>query len=115
MLISDNWIVAEIRQRLRECESDLSQMGDPRDEPRAQQYFVFQFCNDMRRMAEVTLRGQYQDVPSQDPRVMLRYEVQRRLDRFYEEMSKMQAVPLPFSNYKEDLNVLSSRSSDPAE
>ncbi|OOF98716.1 hypothetical protein ASPCADRAFT_204471 [Aspergillus carbonarius ITEM 5010] len=108
-------IVSEIRQKLRECESDLSRMGDARDDPKAQRYFVFQFCNEMQRMAEATLRGQYQDVPSQDPRIMLRYEVQRRLDRFYDEMSDQQNMPLRFSNFHKDLEALSSTSSNPAE
>ncbi|RAH46275.1 putative dynamin family GTPase [Aspergillus brunneoviolaceus CBS 621.78] len=106
-------IVAEIRQKLRECESDLRRMGDARDEPKAQRYFVFQFCNDMQRMAEATLRGQYQDVPSQDSRIMLRYEVQRRLDQFYKEMSDVHNMPLPFSDFDKDLAVLNSTSSDP--
>jgi hypothetical protein len=106
-------IVAEIRQKLRECESDLSRMGEARDSPKAQRYFVLQFCNEMQRMAEATLRGQYQVVPSQDPRIMLRYEVQSRLDQFYEDMTDPANVPLPFTDYELDLKFLSSTSPDP--
>ncbi|KAJ6161601.1 hypothetical protein N7485_009831 [Penicillium canescens] len=101
-------IVAEIRQKLRECESDLSSMGEARDSPKAQRYFVLQFCNEMQRMAEATLRGQYQVVPSQDPRIMLRYEVQCRLDQFFKDMANTTNMLLPFSNYDEDLKNLSS-------
>ncbi|KAJ5114720.1 hypothetical protein NUU61_000479 [Penicillium alfredii] len=106
-------ILEEIRQKLRECESDLSHMGEARDSPKAQRYFIFQFCNKMQHMAEATLRGQYQAVPSEDPRIMLRYEVQRRLDQFYAEMVDDRNMPLPFTNYEKDLKILSD--SDPKE
>ena len=33
-------------------------------------------------MTEAIFRGQYQDVPSEDPRVKLRYRVQIRLESF---------------------------------
>jgi hypothetical protein len=107
-------IVAEIRQKLRECKFDLSRMGEARDSPKAQRYFVIQFCNEMQRMAEATLRGQYQVVPSQDPRIMLRYEVQRRLDQFYKDMVDPANMLLPFTNYAQDLKALSS-TTDPSE
>ncbi|KAJ5733713.1 hypothetical protein N7493_002499 [Penicillium malachiteum] len=106
-------IVSEIREKLKECESDLTRMGEARDDPKSQRYFVFQFCNEMQRMAEATLRGQYQDVPSKDPKVLLRYEVQRRLDKFYEEMSDRENMPFPFFDYESDLNALISQSEDP--
>lgn len=108
-------IVAEIRQKLRECESDLSRMGEARDSPKAQRYFAFQFCNEMQRMAEATLRGQYQVVPSKDPRIMLRYEVQRCLDQFRDDMEDPKNMPIPFSDYKQDLEALNYGSSDPSE
>ncbi|CAG8907103.1 unnamed protein product [Penicillium egyptiacum] len=106
-------IIAEIRQKLRECKSDLIRMGEARDSPKAQRYFVFQFCNEMQRMAEATLRGQYQVVPSEDPRIRLRYEVQLRLDQFYEEMADQNHMQLPFTNYEHDLISLGSISRDP--
>ncbi|KAJ5621555.1 hypothetical protein N7528_006338 [Penicillium herquei] len=106
-------IVSEIREKLKECESDLSRMGEARDDPKSQRYSVFQFCNEIQRMAEATLRGQYQDVPSKDPKVLLRYEVQRRLDKFYEEMRDRKNMPFPFSDYESDLNALISQSEDP--
>ncbi|KAJ5459489.1 hypothetical protein N7530_011433 [Penicillium desertorum] len=108
-------IIAEIRQRLRECKSDLSRMGEVRDSPKAQRYFVLQFCHEMQRMAEATLRGQYQVVPSEDPRIRLRYEVHRRLDQFYMEIADHRHMQLPFSNYEQDLINLSSMSRDPRE
>lgn len=106
-------IIAEIRQKLRDCESTLSQMGEVRDSPKAQRYFVFQFCNEMQKMAAATMRGQYQDVPSHDPRIMLRYEVQRRLDQFSIEMDDPSNMPIPFTNYQQELVFLSTHSSDP--
>ncbi|KAJ5707565.1 hypothetical protein N7488_007366 [Penicillium malachiteum] len=90
-----------------------SQIQSARDDPKSQRYFVFQFCKEMQRMAEATLRGQYQDVPSKDPKVLLRYEVQRRLDKFYEEMRDRNNMPFPFSDYESDLNALISQSEDP--
>jgi hypothetical protein len=104
-------IIAEIRQKLKDCESNLMRMGEARDNPKAQRYFVFQFCNEMQKMAEATLRGQHQDAPSDDPRIMLRYEVQRRLDQFYEEMVNPNNMPIPFTNYQEDLKFLSTNNS----
>jgi hypothetical protein len=101
-------IIAEIRRKLQECESDLSRMGEARDSPKAQRYFVFQFCNEMQKMANATLIGQYQDVPSEDPRIMLRYRVQRRLDQFYKEMVDPDNMPILFSSYEDDLKILSS-------
>ncbi|KAJ6016224.1 hypothetical protein N7540_010815 [Penicillium herquei] len=106
-------IVSEIRDKLKECEADLSRMGEARDDPKSQRYFVFQFCNEMQRMAEATLRGQYQDVPSKDPGIMLRYEVQRRVDQFCDEMRDRKNMPFPFSDYESDLNALVSQSEDP--
>ncbi|GFG16095.1 interferon-induced GTP-binding protein Mx [Aspergillus udagawae] len=106
-------IVAEIRRKLQDCESDIRRMGDARDSPKAQRYFVLQFCNEMQKMANATLIGQYQDVPSEDPRIMLRYRVQRRLDQFYEEMVDPGNMPILFSNYQDDLKILSSM--DPEE
>ncbi|GFF56717.1 interferon-induced GTP-binding protein Mx [Aspergillus udagawae] len=101
-------IIAEIRRKLQECESDLSRMGEARDSPKAQRYFVFQFCNEMQKMANATLIGQYQDVPSEDPRIMLRYRVQRRLDQFFKEMVDPDNMPILFSSYEDDLKILSS-------
>jgi GTPase SAR1 family protein len=101
-------IIAEIRRKLQDCESDLSRMGEARDSPKAQRYFVLQFCNEMQKMANASLIGQYQDVPSEDPRIMLRYRVQRRLDQFYKEMVNPDNMPILFSSYQDDLEILSS-------
>ncbi|KAF7587219.1 hypothetical protein BBP40_007532 [Aspergillus hancockii] len=106
-------IMAEIRQKLQHCKSDLDKLGEARDTLQAQRYFVLRFCNEMQKMAVATLRGQYQDVPSPDPRIMLRYKVQRRLDQFYEEIVNPNTIPIPFTNYRKDLETLSSNSSDP--
>ncbi|KAE8391222.1 P-loop containing nucleoside triphosphate hydrolase protein [Aspergillus alliaceus] len=106
-------IIAEIRQLFGECEAHLKRMGEARDSPRAQRFFVLQFCNEMQRMAEGTLRGQYQDIPSKDPRVMLRYKVQRRLDQFTYDIVHSDKMMLPFGNYKVELEFLRSHSSDP--
>ncbi|GIJ81559.1 hypothetical protein Asppvi_000058 [Aspergillus pseudoviridinutans] len=101
-------IIAEIRRKLQDCEADLGRMGEARDNPNAQRYFAFQFCNEMQKMANATLIGQYQDVPSEDPRIMLRYRVQRRLDQFYKEMVDPDNMPILFSSYQDDLKILSS-------
>ncbi|KAF7176470.1 hypothetical protein CNMCM7691_002788 [Aspergillus felis] len=101
-------IIAEIRRKLRDCESDLSRMGEARDNRKAQRYFAVQFCNEMQKMANATLIGQYQDIPSEDPRIMLRYRVQRRLDQFYKEMVDPANMPILFSSYQDDLKILSS-------
>lgn len=106
-------IIAEIRQKLQECELDLSKLGEERDSSKAQRYFVLQFCNEMQKMANAALRGQYQDIPSKDPRIMLRYRVQRRLDQFYQEMLDENNMPLRLTNYQADLEALSKV--DPAQ
>lgn len=56
-------IIAEIRRKLHDCESDLGRMGEARDSPKAQRYFIFQFCNEMQKMANASLIGQYHDIP----------------------------------------------------
>lgn len=106
-------IIAEIRQKLQDCESTLNRMGEARDSPKAQRYFVFQFCNEMQKMAEATLRGQYQDVPSQNPKIRLRYEVNNLLDKFYDDMVNPENMQIRLSNYEQDLIFLSTHSSDP--
>ncbi|PYH96955.1 hypothetical protein BO71DRAFT_481634 [Aspergillus ellipticus CBS 707.79] len=107
------FFIAEIRQKLRECESDLSRMGEARDSPKAQRYFVIQFCQEMQKMAEASLRGQYQDVPSVDPKIILRYLVQGQLDHFYEKMAIPDNMSILFSDYQRYLKILSDKSSDP--
>lgn len=102
-------IIAEIRQKLRECNSDLSRMGEARDNPKAQRFFAFQFCNEMQHMAEATLKGQYQVVPSEDPRIMLRYEIQLRLDQFHKEMADKTTMQHRFFDYEQELIAISSK------
>jgi hypothetical protein len=46
---------------------------------------------------------------------MLRYEVQRRLDQFRDDMEDPKNMPIPFSDYKQDLEALNYSSSDPSE
>ncbi|KAL3468557.1 P-loop containing nucleoside triphosphate hydrolase protein [Aspergillus heterothallicus] len=106
-------IISEIRTKLRACESDLSKMGDARNTPRSQRYFVFQFCNEMQRMAEACLRGQYQDIPSKDEKVRLRYLVQERLERFSVSVFPTRDVKLAFGGFEAELKSLRALSPSP--
>ncbi|KAL3493149.1 P-loop containing nucleoside triphosphate hydrolase protein [Aspergillus germanicus] len=106
-------IIGEIRGKLRECEGELSRMGEARSSPRAQRYFVLQFCNEMQRMAEACLRGQYQDIPSEDGKVRLRYLVQERLERFSVSVFPTRDVKLAFGSFEAELKNLRALSPNP--
>ncbi|KAJ0416584.1 P-loop containing nucleoside triphosphate hydrolase protein [Aspergillus carlsbadensis] len=106
-------IIGEIRGKLRECEGELRRMGEARSSPRAQRYFVLQFCNEMQRMAEACLRGQYQDIPSEDGKVRLRYLVQERLERFSVSVFPTRDVKLAFGSFEAELKNLRALSPDP--
>ncbi|KAL2824858.1 P-loop containing nucleoside triphosphate hydrolase protein [Aspergillus cavernicola] len=107
-------IISEIRQKLRECDWELKKMGEARTSPRAQRYFVLQFCNDMQRMADASLRGQYHDIASEDPKTRLRYMVQERLDEFSVAVLPVHEINMSFGRYEAELSALRSQSDDPA-
>ncbi|KAL4987610.1 P-loop containing nucleoside triphosphate hydrolase protein [Aspergillus falconensis] len=104
-------IIAEIRQKLKGCEGELTKMGEARTSPGAQRTFVWQFCTKMQEMTEAALRGRYQIIASADPRVKLRYLIQQRLEEFGEAVFPTQEVGVDFYSYKAELTNL--RSSDP--
>ncbi|KAJ1711523.1 dynamin family GTPase [Aspergillus flavus] len=106
-------IITEITQHLRECEANLKRMGESRTTARAQRYYVLQFCNEMQKMAEGTLRGQHQDIPSTDAKAMLRYKIRLRLDQFRDDMCRSENIAIKFTDYRADLEWLRSQSSDP--
>ncbi|KAL6236461.1 hypothetical protein BDW75DRAFT_250117 [Aspergillus navahoensis] len=91
-------IIAEIRQKLKGCEDELTKMGEARTSPSAQRSFVWQFCNKMQEMTEAALRGRYQIIPSVDPRVKLRYLIQQRLEEFGEAVHPTQEVEVVFNS-----------------
>ncbi|THC91918.1 hypothetical protein EYZ11_008628 [Aspergillus tanneri] len=100
-------IVDEIRQKLQECENDLKKSGEARNTPRAQRYYVLQFCNEMQKMAESTLRGEKRDIPSNDPNIMLRYKLQRRLDQFAADIVDIKNMAIYPTKFENDLHYLS--------
>ncbi|KAL4955828.1 P-loop containing nucleoside triphosphate hydrolase protein [Aspergillus filifer] len=100
-------IISEIRQKLRDCETSLKNMGEARTTPAAQRSFVNRFCHAMERMAEASLRGKYQDIPSSNGKVRLCYLVQQRLDGFAKAIIEIPDKKLYFNTYEEDLAVLS--------
>ncbi|KAL4759650.1 putative dynamin family GTPase [Aspergillus foveolatus] len=104
-------IVAEIRQKLKECEDKLANMGEARTSPGAQRAFLWQFCAKMQEMADAALRGRYQTIASVDPKVRLRYLIQQRLEEFSEAIRPTKEVSVRFNAYEEEWRQL--RSSDP--
>ncbi|KAL4814088.1 P-loop containing nucleoside triphosphate hydrolase protein [Aspergillus spinulosporus] len=104
-------IIAEIRQKLKECEDELAKMGEARTSPGAQRSFVWQFCSRMQEMAEAALRGRYQAIASVDPKVRLRYLIQQLLEKFSDEVWPVQESSVRYGLYENDLRHL--RSSDP--
>lgn len=106
-------IIIEIRQKLRDCEAELKRIGEARTSPRAQRYFVHKFCDKMQHMAEASLRGQYQDIPSEDPKVRLRYMVQKRLEAFSAAVYPTQEIQVSFGGYESELNDLRASSTGP--
>ncbi|KAL4962706.1 putative dynamin family GTPase [Aspergillus stella-maris] len=96
-------IISEIRQKLRDCETTLKNMGEARTTPAAQRSFVNRFCHSMERMAEASLRAKYQDIPSTDPKIRLCYLVQQRVDEFTKAVVPTQGIELTFDNYEAEL------------
>jgi hypothetical protein len=115
-------IIAEIRDNLEKCETEIRKLGDVRNTPAAQRYYVHTFCMEMRRMANAALAGRYQEIPMENsnfPNIpveeskgSLRLRIQNRLEDFADEMKKANTA-LPFSNIIADLESLRSEYSDP--
>ncbi|KAL4999594.1 P-loop containing nucleoside triphosphate hydrolase protein [Aspergillus recurvatus] len=101
-------IIAEIRQKLKECEDELTKMGEARTSPGAQRSFVWQFCAKMQEMTEAALRGRYQTIASVDHRVKLRYLIQERLEEFGAAVYPIQEFNAPFNSYETELMNLRS-------
>ncbi|KAL4912289.1 P-loop containing nucleoside triphosphate hydrolase protein [Aspergillus aurantiobrunneus] len=101
-------IIAEIRQKLTQCETQLKKMGEARTSPRVQRFFVHQFCSEMQRMADACLLGQYQDVSSDDSKVRLRYLVHQHLDEFTAAVLPMQDATVNVGGYENELKHLRS-------
>jgi hypothetical protein len=108
-------IIAEIRDNLRKCEAELEKLGEKRDTTAAQRYYAFQFCTELQKMADAALRARYQDIPSNDPNVMLRFRVNQRLESFSAEITKGDklAPNLKMWPIENDLIILSRESADP--
>ncbi|KAL4939797.1 hypothetical protein BDV06DRAFT_198064 [Aspergillus oleicola] len=100
-------IISEIRQKLRDCEANLKKMGEARTTPAAQRSFVNRFCHSMERMAEASLHGKYQDIPSTDPKVRLCFLVQQRLDDFAKAVRPIRDNNVKFDTYESGLITLS--------
>lgn len=108
-------IITEIRDNLRKCETELEKLGEKRDTTAAQRFYALQFCTDLQKMADSALRARYQDIPSSDPKVRLRFLVHQRLESFSAEISKPEKLEPNLRMYpvEEDLNILSRMSADP--
>ncbi|EFR05474.1 hypothetical protein MGYG_08487 [Nannizzia gypsea CBS 118893] len=105
-------ILHEIREKLQGCEAELEKLGKERTTPLAQQLYVQGFCNDMQKMADAALRGRYEDIPSDSLEAMLRFNVQKHLDKFSKDM-RTATMALHFTCYHQDLINLKHASSDP--
>ncbi|KAL4886445.1 P-loop containing nucleoside triphosphate hydrolase protein [Aspergillus karnatakaensis] len=101
-------IITEIRQKLRNCEDELRKLGEARTSARSQRFFVHQFCTEMQRMADACLRGQYQGISSDDPKIRLPYLLQQRLDDFTVDVYPTQEAQIRFGAYEEELTQLRS-------
>ncbi|KAE8549594.1 hypothetical protein EYB25_008116 [Talaromyces marneffei] len=74
-------------RRSRIQEKELKKLGEKGDTPAAQRSYAMQFCNYLQKMADSALRGRYQDIPLNNPNVMLRFRVNQRLDIFQKTMA----------------------------
>ncbi|KUL91433.1 hypothetical protein ZTR_01521 [Talaromyces verruculosus] len=108
-------IIVEIKDNLQKCEAELAKLGEKRDSTAAQRHYVSQFCTAMQNMAVAALRARYQDIPSKDPNVMLRFRVNERLKIFSTEIAKPEklAPNLSMWSIEDDLNFLSTEPADP--
>ncbi|EED18923.1 dynamin family GTPase, putative [Talaromyces stipitatus ATCC 10500] len=108
-------IIGEIRDNLRNCEAELEKLGEVRDSTAAQRYYAFQFCTELQKLADSALRARYQDIPSDNPSIMLRFRVNQRLERFQRDITDPEKIELglQFIPIDRALNVLSDQSLDP--
>ncbi|EED24030.1 dynamin, putative [Talaromyces stipitatus ATCC 10500] len=110
-------IIGEIRDNLRNCEAELENLGEVRDNTSAERLYVLRFCNELQKMADSALRARYQDIPSDDPRAMLRFQVTERLRRFQEELGDLNRIDprVGFTGWEIDctLNQLTNLSPNP--
>lgn len=110
-------IIAEIRDNLRKCDLELEKLGEKRDTTAAQRCYTMQLCTDLQKMADSALRARYQDIPSSDPRVQLRFRVIERLKIYTNEMLKFDKMEPSVSFYPigEAIQQLSGSSKKPEE
>ncbi|RAO65447.1 uncharacterized protein BHQ10_001459 [Talaromyces amestolkiae] len=105
-------IIAEIRDNLRKCEFEIEKLGEQRDSTAAQRFYALQFCTDLQKMADSALYARYQDIPSIDPRVKLRFRVNNRLESFQKEIAALDKIKdgLQFRPVQDALNYLAEKS-----
>ncbi|PCG99854.1 Dynamin [Penicillium occitanis (nom. inval.)] len=110
-------IIAEIRDNLRKCEVELEKLGEKRDTTAAQRYYALQFCTDLQKMADSALRARYQDIPSNNPSVKLRFRVIERLEKFQADLADGDKIEpnLRFYTVENALRHLSESGADPEE
>jgi hypothetical protein len=99
-------IVAEIRDNLRKCEIELEKLGEKRDTTAAQRYYAFQFCTELQKLADSALRARSQDLSSNDPNVMLRFQVNQRLDVFQRTLTNPNNIQPQFDAVEDALREL---------
>lgn len=108
-------IITEIRDNLRKCETELEKLGEKRDTTAAQRFYALQFCTDLQKMADSALRARYQDIPSSDPGVRLRFLVHQRLDVFQKTLTDPDKIQPAFYPVEDTLRVLFESGANPGE
>ncbi|KAL4766734.1 hypothetical protein BDW60DRAFT_212664 [Aspergillus nidulans var. acristatus] len=99
-------IIAEIRQKLTQCETELKKMGEARTSPRVRGLFVHQFCSEISGLLTRAFWGSTRMSPRMFPKLRLRYLVHQRLDEFTAAVLPMQDAKLNVGGYADELKYL---------
>ena len=105
-------IIAEIRDNLRKCEVEIEKLGEQRDTTAAQRLYAQRFGTELQKMADSALHARYQRIPSEDPKVKLRFRVTDRLEIFQKEITDLDKIEdgLRFRPVQDALNYLAEKS-----
>ncbi|MCJ1354835.1 MAG: hypothetical protein MMC33_004825 [Icmadophila ericetorum] len=99
-------IINEIRTKLSTSTRDLQILGDVRDDPRSQRFYLWQLSNKLSQMVDAALNDRREGLLVNSDAARLRFQVQERLVKFAKDMSDPSVLPYPFRDSGDDMNEL---------
>ncbi|MCJ1391381.1 hypothetical protein MMC18_004245 [Xylographa bjoerkii] len=108
-------LIDEIEGRLQKCLDELDAMGGERDSPQSQRLYLWKVANHFQHLSDEALSGRYEDAVFDKDNTKLRLVVQDRLEIFAQQISDMNAIPIPFESVAPNSERLTSNSVYPAQ